>query len=144
MNRNQRERSLRFGSSCGESLRTWHSGRVRPVQQIAGGHHLGSLGLWAASPKGWTEVSFVTIDRILGSGLAVLPLLSSPLRSANASDPPDVPVSRPKNRIPLYDGAALRRDNDIGTSSPGRVVDFSSVVRTIGCEALDLPFDLTQ
>jgi len=34
----------------------------------------------------------------------------------------------------------LRRDDDIGTSSAGRVVNFPSVVRTISSDAVDLPF----
>ena len=65
-----------------------------PVQQVAGGHDLSWLGHWAASPKGGSEASFVTIESVFPSSLAVLLFLSSPPRSANPSHALDVPVSR--------------------------------------------------
>jgi hypothetical protein len=94
--------------------------------------------------NGWSKDSFVSVERRLDSSLAVLLLLPTPLRSANARYAPDVPISRSQDRVLGYDGATLRGDNDICTSSSRRVVHLSTIVRTVGGESRNLPVGLIQ
>jgi hypothetical protein len=131
-------------SSRSQLLRSGHPKLRNPVQQVARGQHLISLSHGIASPKPRPDDSFVAVESVLGSGLAVLSFLASPLCAANLSDSSDMSVSRSKNRIPRYDSAASGRDHHIGTPFAGRLVNFASVVRAVGCETVDLPLGLAQ
>ena len=90
---------LSIGPSRSEFLRARHPKLGHPIQQVARGHRLCPLSPWIASPNGRANDAFVSIEGILGSSLAVLPRLSSPLWTANASDPSDVPVSGLQHRV---------------------------------------------